>query len=366
MEKALHAACMLQSRAFHMQADNWVTGVVSKGSQLFMLPGIDMVNHSCNPKDLNTTLRYIKVDCSSEEANCLGGISKLNQEKCSTASSHSYFVMKAEQDIKAGEPILHSYGDLSDGQLLQVYGFIGSTDDHQNPHNWVAVPWKIVKESCCDIAKRKDWPLGDICKREDFLCNQKLLYCPVDEVQFAVATHQELPKELVTVVQILLMAAEDFADVVKEYVGDCSLEPGNRPLVMGERYMDSSDWSEVVCLALLKTLDMCLCMYPTTFEEDSALLASDKMLPNSPRRLAAVLLRMEEKQILKAARKQVLTLLVRCCNEEDEEESGDGSHDFDSDEDDEGDGEDSDSLEDEDDVEKGTKTGRNKRQRTNC
>lgn len=52
----------------------------------------------------------------------------------------------AERPIKTGEEVLISYGELSDAQLLQTYGFVEEHPGFTNPHNFVAVSGKLVYE----------------------------------------------------------------------------------------------------------------------------------------------------------------------------------------------------------------------------
>lgn len=59
------------------------------------------------------------------------------------------FACLAEKDIPAGQPVLHTYGDLSDAQLLQTYGFVEQLPYEQpNPHNYVLVPYQTLVAAC--------------------------------------------------------------------------------------------------------------------------------------------------------------------------------------------------------------------------
>lgn len=51
----------------------------------------------------------------------------------------------ADRDIAAGEQVLHTYGDLSDAELLQIYGFVEDLAE-PNPHNRVLIPHSLVLE----------------------------------------------------------------------------------------------------------------------------------------------------------------------------------------------------------------------------
>lgn len=57
----------------------------------------------------------------------------------------------AERDISKGEQLLHTYGDLSDAQLLQTYGFVEAFEPgYDNPHNFVPVPVQLLLQSCSE------------------------------------------------------------------------------------------------------------------------------------------------------------------------------------------------------------------------
>ena len=57
----------------------------------------------------------------------------------------------AERDISKGEQLLHTYGDLSEAQLLQTYGFVEAFQPgYENPHNFVPIPVQLVLQSCSE------------------------------------------------------------------------------------------------------------------------------------------------------------------------------------------------------------------------
>lgn len=104
--KVFEMACAcVSTRGFHLR-DN----VDEKSSRdkkgPFLLPFIDLLNHTSNPKDKCTTLRRQTVNSDP-------------------VGEKDFFLMSAERDISGGEEILHSYGStLSSGQLLQTFGFV--------------------------------------------------------------------------------------------------------------------------------------------------------------------------------------------------------------------------------------------------
>ncbi len=79
----------------------------------YLLPFIDLLNHTSNRKQKCTTLQRQNPPKNSTTQG-MNGI-----------SSQAAFVMVAERDISKGEEIFHSYGDnMAAAQLLQTFGFV--------------------------------------------------------------------------------------------------------------------------------------------------------------------------------------------------------------------------------------------------
>ena len=128
----VRAACLVQSRAFHLRATNFATGATSDdadGGTLYLIPGIDQVNHSCRDEVRSTALERV----STAPAAVVAGEEKEGEEKGEkeekgkgkVAQKIDLFSMKADRDIRAGEEVFHGYGDsLSDAELLTTYGFV--------------------------------------------------------------------------------------------------------------------------------------------------------------------------------------------------------------------------------------------------
>ena len=120
------ACSCISTRGFHLRNNN-VSPLSSAtpihGSTLkndeeknysgpFLLPFIDLLNHSSSSSIKCTTLQRGKPPIES-----LPLSKSLNKQES--------FFMIAERDIKCGEEILHSYGDeLTSTQLLQTFGFV--------------------------------------------------------------------------------------------------------------------------------------------------------------------------------------------------------------------------------------------------
>ena len=108
----MRAAGLVQSRAFSMKGVNFITGEeMSHDGDLYLIPAVDMVNHSTDEKRRNTSLQ--RTNWAPDD-----GKDIREEVEC--------FVMRADVDIQAGQEILHTYGELPDAQLLSLYGFIDS------------------------------------------------------------------------------------------------------------------------------------------------------------------------------------------------------------------------------------------------
>ncbi len=56
-----------------------------------------------------------------------------------------------ERDIAAGEEVCISYGELSDAELLRVYGFVEARSEGTgatNPHNFVRIQTSSLIHAC--------------------------------------------------------------------------------------------------------------------------------------------------------------------------------------------------------------------------
>ena len=98
------ACACVSTRGFHWKNDE---ENAASYSGPFLLPFIDLLNHTSNKERNCTILQRRSMENSGYN----------NQ-------SSSAFFMYAERDIQKGEEILHSYGSLTSGQLMQTFGFI--------------------------------------------------------------------------------------------------------------------------------------------------------------------------------------------------------------------------------------------------
>lgn len=69
---------------------------------------------------------------------------------------HTYCVSEdPDRRIQINEEVFLSYGDLSDGELLSIYGFIGSNEQERNPHANVALEFDNIVECCNSTAEHE-------------------------------------------------------------------------------------------------------------------------------------------------------------------------------------------------------------------
>ncbi len=158
------------------------------GRELYLIPGIDMLNHSSAPAARNTALQFRPAvtggdggaacsgafcmaagaqlhllsvqpwSCYDLDSYATPNLISLQQLNTSilevllvlrdaevAAFMSAYVCMRrvctvagcAGRAIAAGEQVLHTYGDLSDAALLQTYGFVETLPPPGNPHNHV-------------------------------------------------------------------------------------------------------------------------------------------------------------------------------------------------------------------------------------
>lgn len=380
LDRFLAAAGLVQSRAFHLEAENWVSGVtqvsaLEGGTQVYLLPGIDMINHSHNAQRRNARLERVNVTAggtvvggsaaAAKDLGLEGGASAAGGE----AKAPAYFIMRADKPIPAGTEVLHTYGDLSDSQLLQTYGFLDSEDDfkagsdqaeaaaaavakkrgrmtarqaaaaaaaaaaYRNPHNAALVPYSTVQQVCSGLLASMDQaPSAAALKaKREFLATAGVLQAAAPEAtQFVVLASAPLPEELSTTVQVLLMMGEEFKELRKEHLagrkdkeadkdkaadkegggasgsqGPAAAAPDR--LALGTTLLAADeDFAEMVCIAMLQVIDACLERYPTSAKEDVRLLREGGC---TGRRRLAVRVRLGEKDVLQGAKKAVVELM---------------------------------------------------------
>ncbi|KAG1345377.1 hypothetical protein G6F62_004178 [Rhizopus arrhizus] len=104
--------------------------------------------------------------------------------------------MRAIKDIKEGEQIYNTYGDLCNADLLRKYGFV----DEKNDFDLVELDGPLLVEVCCE---NQDEALKE--RKIDFLMEEGVL----DEC-FVIDKEHEIPPELIVSVHVLCTTADDF------------------------------------------------------------------------------------------------------------------------------------------------------------
>lgn len=344
-------ASLVQSRAFHMVEENWVTGSIREGTELYLLPAIDMLNHASDPARRNTSLFQLNQEVAVE----VDG---------RQVSLNGYFSMKADRDIASGEEVLHTYGDLSDGQLLLTYGFVdiaaasssslspglSANPDEQavmeracssnmtassgplgegflNPFNFCLVPWSTVV-SCCQSSPitgaECKGPLGE--RKRQLLQLGQVLQAgeAADKTEYVVTHKTPLSEELLTAVQVMVMMEEEFSQLEEDFLEGTGEGEPREPLRLGtELVMADREFAELVTHTLLQVIEGCLSRYPTSMVEDEALLKSTH---TSPRRRLATLVAYGEKQLLMELKQSALKLMVQAeqaASSEDQDDDDD-------------------------------------------
>ncbi|KAI8081935.1 uncharacterized protein B0P05DRAFT_538703 [Gilbertella persicaria] len=104
--------------------------------------------------------------------------------------------MKAIKDIKEGEQIYNTYGDLCNADLLRKYGFT----DEKNEFDLVEIDGPLVVEICCP-----DQDKAIVDRKIEFLMEEGAL----DEC-FVIDTTHEIPLELIVSVHVLSTTLDEF------------------------------------------------------------------------------------------------------------------------------------------------------------
>lgn len=85
--------------------------------------------------------------------------------------AEGWLIMAADRPIRAGEEVTISYGNLSDAQLLQTYGFVEEHEGFTNPWNSVVVPSDAVVQVRPMVHSLRGNPLTGIERRLSLICS---------------------------------------------------------------------------------------------------------------------------------------------------------------------------------------------------
>jgi hypothetical protein len=265
------AADCVQTRAFHLCADNFLTGATQEeeadGGALFLLPGVDMLNHAADAARRSTSLMRVtalsreaarRAAEAALEAKGKGGGNDGKKEYNNNDDDATLgglepgsfcFVMRAERPIAAGEEVLHTYGDLGDAQLLQTYGFVESRFVVQeaagggagaragtsaaaaaaastpspprpaflNPHNFALLPFAALEQSASETLADSEATLARR-KRALLTAAGVLPSAAGSEAggEFVLAADDPLPEPLLTAAHVLLLDEDEVEALERE------------------------------------------------------------------------------------------------------------------------------------------------------
>eukprot|EP01044_Picomonas_judraskeda_P011348 COSAG03_NODE_1536_length_3911_cov_2.531742_4_plen_481_part_00 len=244
----------------------------------YMLPLVDLLNHSSDPGLLSTVLKSVELE------------------------SGRAFEMRAARDLREGEEVLHSYGAHDAAELVRTYGFC---DAGAPAFVWSA---KISRDELLQAARTvlhpSDRSLQD---SADLLFAQP--WMPVEFVlrrPTAGVMEVALPPHLLSAVQVLAFSEEELG-VWRE--ASC--------IPLGEEYLeDESIMAVVSCLSEL--VAVCVRRYPpASLVPVGAAAASAAKIGQT--------LRQEELRLLGELKKAVLSVYFRYekAHDDDDEEDSD-------------------------------------------
>jgi hypothetical protein len=322
------AAAAVQTRSFHLESENWVTGARAEGAAQFLIPGVDCLNHSTDPARRSTALALVDeplaVVIQEEEVQEGAEPSTATQRE---VSFRGYFTMKASRALQKGEEVLHTYGDLSSARLLQTFGFAeaaAALPGGANPHDEVALPCAAVAAACAaewaaDPAAAAD-PASGQAARLALLAELNLL-APAGAAVLPAAA--PLTEELLTAVQVLVMPAPDFL----EYAAHVKGKAGGSDGVLGRAYLDDGEFREAVGLCLLRAAQAALVRLGPGGKGGAAADAAAAADEAHWRAACAARVRLAQRAGIDALRREVLELMAAGggSGEESGREEGSGS-----------------------------------------
>lgn len=207
-----------------------------------MLPAIDMLNHAragtatslvverlFPPHDLEAAAAS---SCGSPVESILGSSAT---SPCTTAAtagsaseepaegagvpppaSHLFWSMKADRRIAGGEEVTHSYDALDNAQLLLCYGFVAPDGEAPLPTS-ARMPLVELIEAAGRTVQATlhtaEWDVSEAWGEKEAAC--AALLAPYGGA-VSVSTDDPLPDALMTVLQLMLMPAEDFRELLQE------------------------------------------------------------------------------------------------------------------------------------------------------
>jgi len=278
VETFLRACAAVRTRGFYDTAPG--------GGGPYMLPAIDMLNHSCKGTATSLVVERDETDL--------------------------VFSMEAERDIEAGEELTHMYDHLDDAQLLLTFGFVSSAGEGALPTT-ARLSLQAIIDATDGVARRCDlgWDIRDGWARKVEACT-KLLAAHGGKV--GVSSEEPLPDELLTAVLLLLLPRADFEGLLQ---GEESIESSaafprvpllDRTLLRGE-----PELATAAVQAIHHLVRTTLRRYP----DDQSLQPESSSTCNRRLQMAAVLRRAEQKALLKTQEEAVELLAIAQAEDSD-------------------------------------------------
>ena len=265
-------------------------GPPSREDGPYMLPLVDLVNHTSDPSQLTTVLAKV-----GGEGRAIGGGD--DDAACCC------FEMRAARDLQAGEEVLHSYGAHDAADLVRTYGFC---DDTAPAFAWSA---NISREELVRAAGRAPRPSTQSLAAAAAQLFKQDWVPPIFTLRSGsggdgVGDELALPKYLLSSVQVLSFGEEEFAAWV---------EAGCIPL--GEGYLDDDSISTVVA-CLTEVASVGLQRYPgedtvVTAAETAARVSGEVTTQSDRRSLIGATLRARERLLFAMMKKEAVAVYFR-------------------------------------------------------
>ena len=232
----LRACAAVRTRGFFDAA------ATSGAAGPYMLPAIDMLNHSRAGQATSLVVERTKGSAASRSG---AGVSDNDVSSGHSAPSSEssggitrggnsplVFSMRAERDLAAGEEVVHTYDDFSDSQLLLTYGFVSSDGEAALPTTALLTLEALLRaaKATAEAATRSlpgpsggsssggggtgrslPWVPLEGWFAKEAACAR--LLAPYGG-RLAVSIVEPLPDALLTTMLLLMMPYEDFAELL--------------------------------------------------------------------------------------------------------------------------------------------------------
>ena len=241
----LRACAAVRTRGFFDAA------ATSGAAGPYMLPAIDMLNHSRAGQATSLVVERAKGSAASRSG---AGVSDNDVSSGHSAPSSEssggitrggnsplVFSMRAERDLAAGEEVVHTYDDFSDSQLLLTYGFVSSDGEAALPTTAILTLEALLRaaKATAEAATRSlpgpsggsssggggtgrslPWNPLEGWFAKEAACAR--LLAPYGG-RLAVSIVEPLPDALLTTMLLLMMPYDDFAELLGDDAGGLNM-----------------------------------------------------------------------------------------------------------------------------------------------